>query len=60
MFSLNNTVPFVLMTSETQYKKPVIRKAKFINKKKRPTRSYKKNHRTTNKDRRHEQRRYKS
>jgi len=61
MFSLNNLAPVVLTTSETQkYKKPVIRKAKFINKKKRPTRSYKKNNRTTNKDRRHEQRRYKS
>lgn len=57
MFSLNNTVPFVLTTGETQYKKPVMRKAKFINKKIHPTRSYKKNHRTTNKDMRHEQRR---
>jgi hypothetical protein len=57
MFSLNNTVPFVLTTDETQYKKPVMRKAKFVNKKIHPTRGYKKNHRTTNKDRRHEQRR---
>jgi len=57
MFSLNNAIPFVLRTLETQYKKPVMRKAKFIYKKIRPTRSYKKNHRTTNKDRRHEQRR---
>ena len=57
MFSLNNTVPFVLTTDETQYKKPVMRKAKFVNKKIHPTIGYKKNHRTTNKDRRHEQRR---
>jgi hypothetical protein len=57
MFSLNNPVPFVLTTSETQYKKLVMRKAKFVNKKIHPTRGYKKNHRTTNKDRRHEQRR---
>ena len=58
MFSLNNPAPIVLTTGETQkYKKPVMRKAKFINKKIHPTRSYKKNHRTTNKDRRHEQRR---
>ena len=58
MFSLNNTVPFVLTTGETQkYKKPVMRKAKFVNKKRQPSRSSKKNHRTTNKDMRHEQRR---
>jgi hypothetical protein len=58
MFSLNNTVPFVLTTGETQkYKKPVMRKAKFVYEKRQYARSYKKNHRTTNKDMRHEQRR---
>ena len=57
MFSLYNPVPIVLTTSETQYKKPVMRKAKFVNKKRQYARSYKKNHRTTNKDMRHEQRR---
>ena len=58
MFSLNNPVPIVLTNDETpKYKKPVMRKAKFVNKKRQYARIYKKKHRTTNKDRRHEQRR---
>jgi hypothetical protein len=58
MFSLNNPVPIVLTNDETpKYKKPVMRKAKFVNKTRQPSRSSKKNHRTTNKDMRHEQRR---
>ena len=58
MFSLNNLAPVALTNDETpKYKKPVMRKAKFVNKKRQPSRSYKKNHRTTNKDMRHEQRR---
>ena len=44
MFSLNNPVPIVLTNDETpKYKKPVMRKAKFVNKKIQYARIYKKN-----------------